>query len=195
MMARPCCGLMMCMHIYGLSHVLAGRQPARAAAAGSFPSSGRNGAGKTTTLKSVLGLVQARAAGSRLAGESITGLPPHQIARRGIALVPEDRRIFSALTVAENILLSAGGRKDAIPEALEWFPALARLPAPSGDRLSGGEQQMLAIARALVARPQLMLIDEPLEGLAPIIAERIEQALAACAARSRRSSSTRISNG
>jgi branched-chain amino acid transport system ATP-binding protein len=112
-----------------------------------------------------------------LGDESIGGLSPHQIARRGIALVPEERRIFRSLTVAENILLSAAGRKDAIAEALQWFPALGDYLRRSGDRLSGGEQQMLAIARALVARPQLMLIDEPLEGLAPIIAERIEQAL------------------
>src|SRR5262249_8345059 len=111
------------------------------------------------------------------AGETITGLPTHQIARRGIALVPEDRRIFSSLSVAENILLSAGGRKDAIDEAVVWFPHLRDYLRRAGDRLSGGEQQMLAIARALVARPQIMLIDEPLEGLAPIIAERIEQAL------------------
>ena len=163
---------------YGLSHVLQGVS-LRVPRGGIVSLIGRNGAGKTTTLKSVLGLVKAPRGRIALGGESIAGLPPHQIARRGIALVPEERRIFSALTVAENILLSAGGRKDAIPEALEWFPALGDYLRRSGDRLSGGEQQMLAIARALVARPQLMLIDEPLEGLAPIIAERIEQALAA----------------
>ncbi len=163
---------------YGLSHVLQGVS-LRVPRGGIVSLIGRNGAGKTTTLKSVLGLVKAPRGRIALGGESIAHLPPHQIARRGIALVPEERRIFSALTVAENILLSAGGRKDAIPEALEWFPALGDYLRRSGDRLSGGEQQMLAIARALVARPQLMLIDEPLEGLAPIIAERIEQALAA----------------
>jgi branched-chain amino acid transport system ATP-binding protein len=163
---------------YGLSHVLQGVS-LRVPRGGIVSLIGRNGSGKTTTLKSVLGLVAAPRGRIVLGGESITGLPPHKIARRGIALVPEERRIFARLTVAENILLSAGGRKDAIPEAIEWFPALRDYLRRPGDRLSGGEQQMLAIARALVARPQLMLIDEPLEGLAPIIAERIEQALAA----------------
>ena len=161
---------------YGLSHVLQG--VSLKVARGSIVSlMGRNGVGKSTTLKSVFGLVRVAAGRVLLAGENLVGLPAHVIARRDVALVPEDRRIFGTLSVRENILLAARGRRDAIEEALAWFPALKDFLARPGDRLSGGEQQMLAIARALVARPQLVLIDEPLEGLAPIIAERIEQAL------------------
>jgi len=161
---------------YGLSHVLQGVD--LAVPAGAIVSlMGRNGAGKTTTLKSVFGLVAVRGGRVTFAGEDLAGLKPHEIARRGIALVPEDRRIFSRLNVAENIMLAAGGRRDAVAEALAWFPALQGSLRRPGDRLSGGEQQMLAIARALVARPRLMLIDEPLEGLAPVIAERIEASL------------------
>jgi branched-chain amino acid transport system ATP-binding protein len=161
---------------YGLSHVLQGvslRVPV-----GTVVSlMGRNGVGKTTTLKSVLGLVSVRRGRICFAGANLAGLGPYQIARLGIALVPEDRRIFSNLTVAENIRLAAGGRKGAVREVLAWFPNLqASLDRP-GDQLSGGEQQMLAIARALVAHPRLILIDEPLEGLAPVIAECIEAVL------------------
>jgi len=163
---------------YGLSHVLQGvslRVPSGAIVS----VMGRNGVGKTTTLKSIVGLVPARGGRISFAGEDLAGLRPHQIARRGIALVPEDRRIFSTLSVAENILLAAGTGKDALARALDWFPSLQNSLRRRGDQLSGGEQQMLAIARALVANPRLVLIDEPLEGLAPVIAERIEAALQA----------------
>ena len=161
---------------YGLSHVLQGVN--LQVPAGAIVSlMGRNGVGKTTTLKSVFGLAPVREGRILFAGESLTGLRTHQIARRGIAMVPEDRRIFSSLSVAENILLAAGGRSDAIAEATEWFPGLRHYLRRPGDQLSGGEQQMLAIVRALVARPRLVLIDEPLEGLAPVIAERIEETL------------------
>jgi branched-chain amino acid transport system ATP-binding protein len=161
---------------YGLSHVLQGVslkvQP------GSVVSlMGRNGVGKSTTLKSVFGIVRVTRGRVVFRGEDMTGLAAHVVARRGIALVPEDRRIFSSLTVRENILLAAGSRAGAVDEVLAWFPTLKGYLGRTGDRLSGGEQQMLAIARALVARPALVLIDEPLEGLAPIIAERIAQAL------------------
>ena len=161
---------------YGLSHVLQGVN--LQVPAGAIVSlMGRNGVGKTTTLKSVFGLAPVREGRILFAGESLTGLRTHQIARLGIAMVPEDRRIFSSLSVAENILLAAGGRSDAIAEATEWFPGLQNYLRRPGDQLSGGEQQMLAIVRALVARPRLVLIDEPLEGLAPVIAERIEETL------------------
>ena len=161
---------------YGQSHVLQG--VTLNVPQGSIVSlMGRNGVGKSTTLKTVFGMVKPRGGRVLFGGEDLAGEPTHMIARRGIALVPEDRRIFSSLSVAENILLAAGGRREAIDEALQWFPGLKRFLARPGDRLSGGEQQMLAIVRALVAQPRLILIDEPLEGLAPIIAEHIEQAL------------------
>jgi branched-chain amino acid transport system ATP-binding protein len=163
---------------YGLSHVLQGvsvKVPA-----GSVVSlMGRNGVGKSTTLKSIVGIVRVARGRILFRGEDLTQLPAHLIARRGIALVPEDRRIFSSLSVRENIVLGAGGRASGVDEALAWFPALKNYLDRPGDRLSGGEQQMLAIARALVAAPTLVLIDEPLEGLAPIIAERIAETLRA----------------
>jgi branched-chain amino acid transport system ATP-binding protein len=163
---------------YGLSHVLQG--VSLDVPAGSVVSlMGRNGVGKSTTLKSIFGIVRVARGCIRFRGEDLTGLPAHLIARRGIALVPEDRRIFSSLTVRENIVLGAGGRVDALDEALAWFPVLKDYLGRTGDRLSGGEQQMLAIARALVAGPTLVLIDEPLEGLAPIIAKRIGETLRA----------------
>ena len=163
---------------YGQSHVLQG--VSLTVPAGSVVSlMGRNGVGKSTTLKSVFGIVRVARGRIFFRGQEITRVPAHLVARRGIALVPEDRRIFSALTVRENVLLAAAGRADAIDEALGWFPTLERYLDRAGDRLSGGEQQMLAIARALVAGPSLVLIDEPLEGLAPIVAERIAETLRA----------------
>jgi branched-chain amino acid transport system ATP-binding protein len=163
---------------YGQSHALQG--VSLTVPSGSVVSlMGRNGVGKSTTLKSICGIVRAARGRILFRSEDVARLPAHVIARRGIALVPEDRRIFSSLTVRENILLAAGGRGGAVEEALAWFPALKNYLGRAGDRLSGGEQQMLAIARALVAGPTLVLIDEPLEGLAPIIAERIAETLRA----------------
>jgi branched-chain amino acid transport system ATP-binding protein len=139
---------------------------------------GRNGAGKTTTLLSVMGIAQPRRGAIRLDGEALTGLGPHEVARRGIGWVPEERRILPNLTVLENLRLGmlAGGARDAaarIGEVVEFFPRLGERIAQKGRFLSGGEQQMLAIARGLVARPKLMLVDEPTEGLAPILVENL----------------------
>jgi branched-chain amino acid transport system ATP-binding protein len=142
---------------------------------------GRNGAGKTTTLSAIMGIVRPRAGRVRLRGDDVTGLAPHQIARRGIAWVPEDRRILPNLTVIENLRLAMLGAavdgQDGIGEVLDYFPRLRERMAHKGRHLSGGEQQMLAIARALVARPALMLVDEPTEGLAPLLVETLTEIL------------------
>jgi branched-chain amino acid transport system ATP-binding protein len=147
---------------------------------------GRNGAGKTTTLRSILGLVPPRRGTIRLEGEDITRLPTHRIVRRGIAWVPEERRVLPNLTVLENLRLGTLGGTDArtqsaarVQEVLRDFPRLAERISHRGRQLSGGEQQMLAIARALVARPRVMLVDEPTEGLAPILISHLTEMLAA----------------
>jgi len=144
---------------------------------------GRNGAGKTTTLRTIMGIVRPRAGRVRLRGEEVTGLAPHQIARRGIAWVPEERRILPNLTVLENLKLAMLGAvvdgRDGIGEVFEYFPRLRERVTHKGRHLSGGEQQMLAIARALVARPALMLVDEPTEGLAPMLVETLTEILGA----------------
>jgi branched-chain amino acid transport system ATP-binding protein len=147
---------------------------------------GRNGAGKTTTLRSILGLVPPRRGTIRLEGEDITRLPTHRIVGRGIAWVPEERRVLPNLTVLENLRLGTLGAADArtdsaarVDEVLRQFPRLAERIGHRGRQLSGGEQQMLAIARALVARPRVMLVDEPTEGLAPILISHLTEILAA----------------
>jgi branched-chain amino acid transport system ATP-binding protein len=127
---------------------------------------GRNGVGKTTLCRSIAGLTPARAGTVVFDGEDITALPPHRIYERGICLVPQGRRIFSSLTVHENLAIAAKGDLDAV---LSVFPRLAERRGNRGNELSGGEQQMLAIARALVARPTLLIMDEPTEGLAPML--------------------------
>ena len=143
---------------------------------------GRNGAGKTTTLRSIMGIPRPRRGRVLLRGADLTTLPTHQIARRGIAWVPEERRVLPNLTVRDNLRLGAlGGRAnggDRIDEVLELFPRLRERIAQLGRHLSGGEQQMLAIARALVASPSVMLVDEPTEGLAPLLVESLTQILA-----------------
>lgn len=130
---------------------------------------GRNGAGKTTLCRSILGLARPWGGTVRLGGEDLAGLATHRIARRGVAYVPQGREIFGRLTVEENLRLArraaaGGGSLDA---AWEWFPALHSLRRRGAGRLSGGEQQMLAVARALVSEPRLIVLDEPSEGLQP----------------------------
>jgi branched-chain amino acid transport system ATP-binding protein len=138
---------------------------------------GRNGAGKTTTLLSIMGIARARRGAVRLAGEEITRLQTHEIVQRGIGWVPEERRVLPNLTVLENLRLGMlGGKRDnasaaRLDEVFEFFPRLRERIAQEGRSLSGGEQQMLAIARGLVAQPRLMLVDEPTEGLAPLLVQ------------------------
>jgi branched-chain amino acid transport system ATP-binding protein len=137
---------------------------------------GRNGSGRSTTCKTIMGLVAAKTGAVRFKGKEITNKTPFAIAQAGIAFVPEDRRIFPNLTVGENLRLAAlSGRKGAWTEKriYDYFAVLGeRRDKPA--KLSGGEQQMLAIARALIANPDLILLDEPMEGLAPLIARNVE---------------------
>jgi branched-chain amino acid transport system ATP-binding protein len=141
---------------------------------------GRNGVGKSTTLKTIMGLVQPSQGKVLLEGSSITGTPPHKIARRGIGYVPEDRRIFRLLTVMEN--LRTGLDRDGVAEekrralldkVFAYFPVLAERRNQAGGTLSGGEQQMLAIARAMMLEPKVILLDEPTEGLMPRMVSQI----------------------
>jgi len=140
---------------------------------------GRNGAGKSTTLKSLIGAVRPRSGRITLDGVATHSLPPHAIAGLGLQLVPEDRRIFGALNVEENLLLAGLTAKSRWPLDRVWevFPRLKERRRSRGTDLSGGEQQMLAIARALVRNPKIILLDEPFEGLAPII---VRDLLATC---------------
>jgi len=138
---------------------------------------GRNGSGRSTTLKTIMGLVAARSGTVRFHDKPITNKTPFALAQAGIAFVPEDRRIFPNLTVGENLRLAAlAGRKGPWNEAriYEFFAVLGeRKDKPA--KLSGGEQQMLAIARAMIANPEIILLDEPMEGLAPLIARNVEE--------------------
>lgn len=140
---------------------------------------GRNGAGKTTTIKSIMGLVSPRQGEVVFKGEVITGQPPYRIARKGISWVPDNRRIFPDLTVAENLEIaekkSGSGSKWNIEKVYTLFPVLKRIQGRRGGNLSGGEQQMLSIARALLGNPELLLLDEPTEGLAPLIVRELEE--------------------
>ncbi len=138
---------------------------------------GRNGSGRSTTLKTIMGLVTAKSGTIKFHGKDITNHTPFSLAQAGIAFVPEDRRIFPNLTVGENLRLAAlAGRKGPWNEKriYEYFQVLGeRKDKPA--KLSGGEQQMLAIARALIANPEIILLDEPMEGLAPLIARNVEE--------------------
>ncbi|XXK33220.1 ABC transporter ATP-binding protein [Rhodobacteraceae bacterium nBUS_22] len=138
---------------------------------------GRNGMGKTTTVRAITGLTPASAGSIKLEGQDITTLKPYQIGQAGIALVPEGRQVFSTLSVRENLVSTAGDRSGKGFWTLDWvfdhFPQLRERAAQLGDSLSGGEQQMLAIGRALMTNPRLLILDEATEGLAPLIRQEI----------------------
>ncbi|MFL6718576.1 MAG: ABC transporter ATP-binding protein [Burkholderiaceae bacterium] len=141
---------------------------------------GRNGAGKSTTMKAVMGLLERRRGAIRFMGHDIAGLPPFRIARLGLGFVPENRRIFTDLTVLENLEI---GRQPPRPGIPEWtidrlfrlFPNLGGMPGRRGGQMSGGEQQMLTVARTLMGNPYLVLLDEPSEGVAPVIVEQMAE--------------------
>jgi branched-chain amino acid transport system ATP-binding protein len=147
---------------------------------------GANGAGKTTTLKAVTGLVPAAGGRIRYDGEDITGWKVHRIARRGLAMVPEGRGVFAQLTIEENLAMGAYARSGDVSadfeRAFALFPRLKERRRQTAGTLSGGEQQMLAIARALMGRPKLLLLDEPSMGLAPIMVDKIFDVIRAIAA-------------
>ena len=140
---------------------------------------GRNGMGKTTTVRSVMGLTPARAGRVRFAGQEIRGWPAYRVAQAGIGLVPEGRQIFPNLTVRENLVATAAGNGAwTLDSVYELFPRLSERAASMGNQLSGGEQQMLAIGRALMTNPRLLILDEATEGLAPLIRRDIWNCLA-----------------
>jgi branched-chain amino acid transport system ATP-binding protein len=143
---------------------------------------GRNGVGKSTTLKTIMGLVQPSQGEIRLAGQTVTRLPAHKLARLGIGYVPEDRRIFRLLTVAENLRtgldrsgVTEAHKKQLLDKVFAYFPVLAERRNQAGGTLSGGEQQMLAIARVMMLEPKIILLDEPTEGLMPRMVSQIHQ--------------------
>lgn len=139
---------------------------------------GRNGMGKTTTINTIMGLVPAAGGDVRFEGHSLIRLPPYRIAQFGLGLVPEGRQIFPTLTVRENLVATARmGRRWTLSRVYELFPRLAERRAHMGSQLSGGEQQMLAIGRALMTNPALLILDEATEGLAPLVRAEIWQCL------------------
>jgi branched-chain amino acid transport system ATP-binding protein len=142
---------------------------------------GRNGVGKTTTMRSIIGLTPPRRGRVVWKGREVTGRPPYQIARSGIGFIPEDRRIFADLTVWENLdVASRGGRNGGwtVERVFSLFPKLRELVDRQGGFLSGGEQQMLTIARTLMGNPELLLLDEPSEGLAPLVVDHLKEQIA-----------------
>ena len=163
---------------YGLSQVLFG--VSFSIAPGEMVTlMGRNGMGKTTTVRSIMGLTPARAGRVRFGGAEIRGLPSYKVAQLGLGLVPEGRQIFPNLTVRENLVATAAGQGEWTLERVhELFPRLAERATSMGNQLSGGEQQMLAIGRALMTNPKLLILDEATEGLAPLIRRDIWNCLA-----------------
>lgn len=158
---------------YGKSHILQGIS-LDVPEGGVVTLLGRNGAGKSTALKTIAGAIRAREGSIQFHGRHIEGLPAHRVARMGVCLVPEDRGIFKLLTVEENLVL--GLRRDSpwqLEDVYTLFPRLKERRRNGGGQLSGGEQQMLAIGRALLNHPRLLMLDEPVEGLAPVIVEEI----------------------
>jgi branched-chain amino acid transport system ATP-binding protein len=141
---------------------------------------GRNGAGKTTTFRSIIGLTPPKSGSIRFRGNEIVSKPPYRIAQMGIGFVPDDRRIFPDLTVRQNILVARRGREGAIwnlDRIYSLFPKLKELDTHMGNHLSGGEQQMLTVARTLMTNPQLLLLDEPGEGLSPLVVKAMGEQL------------------
>lgn len=140
---------------------------------------GSNGAGKSTTLKAISGLIQVKMGAIRLEGEEIGNKPPHEIVQKGIAHIPEGRRIFPRLTVRENLEMGAfaiddgAWKKEQLEKVFHYFPRLEERMEQKGGTMSGGEQQMLAIARGLMSRPHLLMLDEPSMGLSPLMAQQI----------------------
>jgi branched-chain amino acid transport system ATP-binding protein len=164
---------------YGLSHILFGVS-LRVEPGEIVCLLGRNGAGKTTTMKSIMGLTPPKQGSIRFKGEEITGKEPYLLARKGIGYVPDDRRIFADLTVGENLEIAARSSETGFAQwdkerVYELFPALKGIESRKGGCLSGGEQKMLAIARALMGNPELLLLDEPTEGLAPMLVQALEE--------------------
>src|SRR6266571_2815156 len=141
---------------------------------------GRNGMGKTTLMRSIIGFTPPRRGRVRFKGDDITRWPPYRMVERGMALVPQGRRVFASLTVRENLEVARHGQRGrwTLPRVLELFPRLGDRVQNRGNKLSGGEQQMLAIGRALMTDPDLLLMDEPTEGLAPLLVREVGRVIA-----------------
>jgi len=166
---------------YGLSHVLFGVS-LELRAGECVCLLGRNGVGKTTTMRSIIGLTPPRSGRVAWKGTDITGWEPYRVARTGIGFVPEDRRIFADLTVWENLDVASRTRQEptqwTTERVFDLFPKLRELASRNGGHLSGGEQQMLTIARTLMGNPELLLLDEPSEGLAPLVVDHLREQIA-----------------
>ena len=172
---------------YGLSQVLFGLS-LKIAAGEMVTLMGRNGMGKTTTVRSIMGLTPARSGAIRFDGQEIRGFPSYRVAKLGVGLVPEGRQIFPNLSTRENLVATAANRSNAsdpwhFDSVCELFPRLAARLSNMGGQLSGGEQQMLAVGRALMTNPRLLILDEATEGLAPLIREEIWRCLEGLKAR------------